>query len=596
MKLRQHLVMSQGLIMLLTLLVFPLAVWGIGELATRTSSVATDDMRAIAAAERIREEVGSEAAGLLRRAISGGVLAEGADVQPEFPARAAIEEARRYFTLPAERAALGELEEQYTHLRNSIAIWQAGQMTPAAAAALSGSFDDVRLAAIRLHRLKLDALYERTRSARAFAHDMLIVVISLGGLALLLGLAATRQVVRSILTPIDRFAGQTRRIAGGDFDIVAQEEPIDEFNQLERHFESMSHALRAFRESDLERLLVEQRRIDAVLDSIGDGLVIFSDVGRIERINAVAERQLGLEPGTSIGRTYGEICDAAVAERVGEILAAGENGAVDPEIGIERGGEMRVLSFGIHRFVETGGHRPGVVMVLRDVTAQREFDRMRSEFVMRASHELRTPITGIRMGLGLLGEKLQFAPGSRDEELFRTVQQELGRMVTLLGDLLDLSRLRAGGAALDLLPASIEEVLGGARARFAFAASEKSVELDTDIERGLPPVMLCRSAFDRVLDNLITNALRYTPDNGSITLSAHRATDRLLVAVADSGEGIPSAHQAVVFEPFVQVGKSRGGVGLGLAICKEIVQQHGGQIRVSSLPRRGATFTISLPA
>ncbi len=595
MRLRQHLVMSQGLIMVLTLLVLPLAVWGFGSLAALSDAMIADDVRGLAATDLIRAQLGDEASALLRDALSANA-GRGEGVQPQYPLRAAIDQARPYLVAGNEGPALAEFERRYVHFDNASALWRTGGASTAAAAELAGSYDSTRLAANRLHELELQALDERLRAVSTQAYRLRIVLLGLGLLALALGLLATRRLVRSLLQPVGRFTELTRRIGGGDFGIAYQPGPIDEFNELERHFESMSGALRVFRDSNLERLLVEQRRIDAVVESIGDGLVIFSDRGRIERINGVAERQLGLEPGSAVGRTFEEVGDADVAARVRDILSAGESGAVDPELSVERDGETRVLALGLHRFVETGSNAPGVVMVLRDVTTQREFDKMRSEFVMRASHELRTPITSIRMGLSLLGEKLNFAPGSRDEELFRTVETELARMITLLGDLLDLSRLRAGAAALDRLPVMLEDVLAGARQRFAIAASQKGIELGIDMERGLPHVSLCRSAFDRVLDNLITNALRYTPRRGSITLSACRRDERILIAVADSGEGIPYAPQALVFQPFVQIGNRRGGAGLGLAICREIVQQHGGEIRVSSLPRRGATFTISLPA
>ena len=595
MHLRQHLVMSQALIMVLTLLVFPLAVYAINELARRTDSMTIDNVRALEATDRMRREVGDEITALLHESLQARSLVPAASIRAEFPARAAIDAARTHFATPDERAAFADFERDYTRLRNSIALWRAGQLA-AASSELSANYDATRLTGIRLHQLKLQALEERTRAARTFAHSVLALLIGLGLLALLFALLATRRVVNSILMPVQRFTGLTRRIGGGDFDIGYQPGPIDEFNQLERHFESMSNALRVSREANLERLLAEQRRIDAVLESIGDGLVIFSERGRIERINGVAERQLGIDPGSAVGCTFEEIGDTRVAARVHEILGAGDSGSVDRELEVERDGETRVLAFGINRFVESGSNSPGVVMVMRDVTTQREFDRMRSDFVMRASHELRTPITSIRMGLSLLGEKLNFAPGSRDEELFRTVETELARMITLLGDLLDLTRLRAGAAVIDRMPVYLEDVLAGARQRFAVAASQKGVDLGIDLERGLPRVPLCRSAFDRVLDNLITNALRYTPGKGNITLSAHREEERILIAVADSSEGIPYAQQSLVFQPFVQIGNRRGGAGLGLAICKEIVQQHGGEIHVSSLPRRGATFTISLPA
>jgi NtrC-family two-component system sensor histidine kinase KinB len=168
-------------------------------------------------------------------------------------------------------------------------------------------------------------------------------------------------------------------------------------------------------------------------------------------------------------------------------------------------------------------------------------------------------------------------------------------MVTLVGDLLDLSRLRAGVQLMERLPVALDDVLSGVRRRFAPAAAEKHIALDVDLEQGLPRLSLCRSAFDRALDNLVTNAMGCTPAHGTIALHAHRQTDHVVIDVADSGPGIPHAQQVLVFQPFVQIGSRRGGAGLGLAICKEIVQQHGGEIRVASLPRHGTTFSIVLP-
>ena len=141
---------------------------------------------------------------------------------------------------------------------------------------------------------------------------------------------------------------------------------------------------------------------------------------------------------------------------------------------MESGGEKRVLAYSLHRFVEGESGRAGVVMVLRDVTVEREFDKMRSEFVLRASHELRTPIASIRMGLGLLGEKFHFPPGSRDEELFETVQQEIKRLVHLLTGLLDLSRLRVGEQSMERAPTDVAEFVTDAQRRFAPASQTPS--------------------------------------------------------------------------------------------------------------------------
>lgn len=609
MKLRPRLALSHGIIIALMCLVFPLALYSLQRMAERVDALASANLSANAAIERISEQLNTEIAGLIRTALRppNDVVAgdtTNPDTKPVPAAsppapnkvREAIDQARGDFVLPAERTALDDFEARYMHFENAIAIWQAGRMAQPNTRKLPSDFGKLRSALAQLRQIKNTELRDAAHATRQFARDMIALVGALAALALLVGLFATFRLVRSITDLSDRLTALVQRMSRGDFDVAYTDGPIDEFNALGHHFESMGRSLRLFRETNLERLIVEQRRSEAVLDSIGDGLVIFAEDGRIERINPIAERQLGVESGYAIGRHFEEIGDAGIGERVHDVLADGESGEThEPQITIDRDGEKRILAYWLHRFVESESGRAGVVLVMRDVTTQREFDQMRGEFVLRASHELRTPITSIRMGLGLLGEKLKFPEGSRDRELYDTVQAELKRMVSLLTDLLDLSRLRVGEQSLERLPTDVEQVLRQASQRFELPAADAGIKLELEIEHGLPRLPLSRSAFDRVLDNLIANALRHTPAGGSIMLSAHRTPEHVAIAVTDTGQGIPFSRQALVFQPFVQVGSKRGGAGLGLAICKEIVQQHGGRIRVSSLPRRGTTFTILMP-
>ena len=597
MKLRQRLALSHGIIIGLMCLVLPLALYCIHRLSARVDVLMSDNMRALQSIEHIREQLGVEIGQVMQQMLTPQEIPVARDDLARTRVSAAIDEARPDFVLPAERDALMLVEQRYQHFRNAVAIWRAGQMTQSSADELPADFQQLRDAVAGLRQIKVASFSEASHAALDFSRRMILLIGVLALLALLVGLLATLRLVRSITRPADQLAALVRRMGQGDFEIVYNDGSIDEFNALGRHFEAMGQALRLFRATNLERIVVEQRRTEAVLDSIGDGLVIFSEEGRIERINPVAERQLGIEPGQAGGKRFEDIGDAKTGLRVREVLANGEFAvAGEPEILIERDGETRILAYWLNRFVESESGRPGVVMVMRDVTTQREFDKMRSDFVLRASHELRTPITSIRMGLGMLSEKMQFPPGSRDEELYQTVQQELTRMIGLLNDLLDLSRLRVGEQVIERAPTEIDDVLTQARQRFTLAATDAGVALELELEAGLPRLSLCRGAFDRVLDNLIANALRHTPAGGSVMLSAHRASERVAIAVVDTGAGIAYAQQALIFQPFVQIGSKRGGAGLGLAICKEIVHQHGGEIRVSSLPRRGTTFTILLPA
>lgn len=233
-------------------------------------------------------------------------------------------------------------------------------------------------------------------------------------------------------------------------------------------------------------------------------------------------------------------------------------------------------------------------MVLHDVTEQRAFERVRSEFVLRASHELRTPVTGMHMAFGLLQERLHFSKESREADLLNTVTEEMQRLMQLINDLLNFSRYQNGLQKLTLAPCSIEDLLEEARLRFAAQAEAKGVELLVEIQGPLPRLHADAAQLDRVLDNLIDNAMRHTGDDGQIRLQARRHGERVIISVEDNGEGIAYGQQGRIFEPFVQVGRKKGGAGLGLALCKEIVQLHGGRMGVYSRPGQGTQFYMAL--
>jgi two-component system, NtrC family, sensor histidine kinase KinB len=597
MDLRTRLIASHGVIIALMLLVAPLALYAVYHLVGSVDVINAQHVHAIEATERLSQNVGAEFQRMLADMAHPERIGQSQISVSPTPVERALEEAKPFFASPAERTVLGDFEKKYRRFEESLAQWRnATDDRASIAQMLSVQFGQLRESVVQMRRMQNASLSEATGVTRDFAGKMLTLLIALIAAAIGIGLIATIRSVRAVADPVEQLNALVHKMSAGDFNVSFRSGTIRDFNALGRHFESMGQAMSVFRTTNLERIVAEQRRSDAVLDSIGDGLVIFSEEGSIDRINPVAERQLGIEPNVAIGRHFEDVGDHIVGQRVRELLRNGElAGPALPEIHIDRDGDHRILAYSLHRFVEGQSGQAGVVMVMRDVTMQREFDKMRTEFVLRASHELRTPIASVRMGLGLLGEKFKFAPGSRDQELYDTVQQELQRMVNLLTDLLDLSRLRMGEHTLERAPVDVAEMVKEARDRFALIAGDSCIELIADLKPGLPRVSLCRGAMDRVLDNLITNALRHTPAGGNITLCAYRTVQHVQIAVADTGEGIASNQQAMIFQPFVQIGSKRGGAGLGLAICREIVSQHGGEIAVSSQLRRGTTFTISIP-
>ncbi len=226
----------------------------------------------------------------------------------------------------------------------------------------------------------------------------------------------------------------------------------------------------------------------------------------------------------------------------------------------------------------------------------RDADRLKSEFVGIASHELRTPLNTLQMGIDLLDEQIAGQATPRQREILAMCREDAARLERLVTDLLDLSKIESGRmrASASAIPAArlLRGALEGSRPRI----DAGGITLDVQIDEGLPPVMADPSQIERVITNLIANAVNATPRGGRITIAAHRVDDRVEVSVRDTGRGIPREYLPRLFGKFTQVpGSATGSAGLGLAISRQIVSVHGGEIRAASEPGRGATFTFTLP-
>lgn len=434
---------------------------------------------------------------------------------------------------------------------------------------------------------------ERKAAERSRLIAGLLVLTGLAVLAI--GVLTAHGIARRFGAPIDMLARAADQIGQGKYDVVLPVSPVVELAVLSRRFGLMTEALREYHSSNLKQLLSSEGRLKAVLDSIDDGLVILDAQGRIEHANPVALRQLSWQPDM-LGQPIGPLLpDHAVDEALRQVLAGELLGEPPADLQIERDGETRLLAWALTPVQVIEGGSVGAVMVLRDVTKQRAFERVRSEFILRASHELRTPITGMHMAFSLLRERLSLPPSGREQELMRTVDEEMHRLVQLIDDLLNFSRYQNGMQTLQRRPCDLAELIQRTPQRFAEKAAEREVELVCEVHEPLPRLNLDVAQMERLLDNLTDNALRYSNPGDKVRLQVRRHGERVIISVRDQGEGIPFEQQPRIFEPFVQVGRRKGGVGLGLALAREIVQLHGGQLGVHSRPGEGANFYFSLP-
>jgi signal transduction histidine kinase len=239
----------------------------------------------------------------------------------------------------------------------------------------------------------------------------------------------------------------------------------------------------------------------------------------------------------------------------------------------------------------------GAALVLTDVTKLRRVDQLKSDMVSTVSHELKTPMTSIQMAIHLLLEEVVGPLTPKQVELLLAARQDSDRLLAMVNDLLDLTRIEQGRLRLDLQLVAPRELIGELIDRFETRARDAGVALDADVAKNLPGILADRDRIGHVFDNLIGNALRHTKRGDKIKLIAQADEGAVRLTVADTGAGIPAEHLPHIFEKFYQVPgvPHAGGAGLGLAIVREIITAHGGEVSVNSRPGAGTAFSFTLP-
>ena len=421
-------------------------------------------------------------------------------------------------------------------------------------------------------------------------------------LALLAGAAASFRLTQRTLRPIAILRQAAERIGRGDFAARAQVAGHDEIASLAREFNGMAERLAELQRSSVGELLQARRAAQAAIDSLPDPVLIFDTAGRLLETNDAAAASFALRPGESLenalGRSDSEVREAI--ERVRTHVLAGSG----PYLPRGFGEALRLPSpqgerAWLPRAVPLRGPDGAVIgatVVLQDVTAARRIEELRDDLVATVAHELKTPLTSLRMAVHLCVEEAAgpLTPGQAD--LLHAARQDCERLQSIIDDILDLARIQSGRLELHREPLQAEELVNAVVEAHAAAAAAEGITLSAEVLPGGPVVDGDRERLELVLGNFVSNALRHTPRGGRITARATGEALALRFEVQDSGEGIPPEHQPRVFDRFFRVpGRASKGSGLGLAIAREIVQAHGGAIGVSSEPARGSTFWFTLP-
>jgi len=391
--------------------------------------------------------------------------------------------------------------------------------------------------------------------------------------------------LRSVATRIRRLKQFADRAAAGDFTPLEKDHGRDELAELAQALGGTVAQLG----QTIHTLTDERNRSAAILGSMVEGVAVVAGDERILYCNHAFEQILELPEGSSQGKKLVEaLRQVELVAAVRQVLPGGEEVTGEVEVGT-----VRRRSFSVTAAPVRAAGANSAVLVLHDITELRRLERVRRDFVANVSHEFKTPLTAIQgFAETLLG-------GALDDKANRAhfveiIREHARRLARLTDDLLKLSRIEAGRLELELRPVRVAALVNGCIETARFKAEAKGLRINVQLPEGLPPVHADGAQLGEVLQNLLDNAIQYTPQGGQIDVSATANPEGVTFTVADTGIGIPESELERIFERFYRVDAARsreaGGTGLGLAIARHIVDAHGGRIWVESAVGQGSRF------
>jgi len=459
-------------------------------------------------------------------------------------------------------------------------------------------FQEIRDIAQDILLMNQTNMSEASNTARSLADTahrrMLMAIMVSAFLALLFSYLARRW----ILHPIKRLIESTNEIRGGNLDLVLEGGSRDEIGRLAESFNEMAAALRQVRKEDRINLMRTKRATEEVFKALPTAIAVLDLDGKVEVSTETADRYFGLKPGVLAG------------ELGYDWLLPLTRKALDEDNIVERDPKNGYVQHFVdnHEYffqpmvvpIPVGQERRepmGVALILKDVTQVHEQQEMKRGVVSTVSHQLKTPLTSLRMSIHLLLEERIGPLNEKQIELLMAARDDSERLVGILDDLLDINRIESGESRLALELATPRTLVRDAMEPFLVDAKDKGVTLVNEVSDDLPEVMADAEKIRHVFANLLSNALRFTGPGGSVTIRAKQEQDRVAFLVEDTGNGIPEEDLEHLFEPFYRASgqDEKSGVGLGLAIVKEIVRAHGGDVGAESALDKGSTFRFTLP-
>ena len=521
-------------------------------------------------------------------AADGGGETQMAQILNAYSGTLGIEESTRaFYILSGDTGRLLYASDGRSELALTPNILTALTGTEGYASSITADYMDVAVPISGTGAGYVVCVHDNRQTAAALTDEMLTVILEALLVGLIISVLLSFLLAKTMVNPIQSLTRAARNIAAGDFSQQIDVKASDEIGILTRTFNDMGTRLH----DTLLDIESERNKLATVFLHMTDGIVAFSGDGQVIQFNPAAERLLGRKvggEGLRFEELFGDVAPLEEALKMrGEQVIEGEKET-----------DGRSLDVFLAPFYGEGV-QGGILTVIHDVTAQKRSDEQRREFVANVSHELRTPITNVRSYAETLVDAGQDMPQETVENFLGVILSESDRMTKIVQDLLALSKFDAGEVDFRMERFDACQSVRSVYEAMRLDVGKHGLHLDLSLPAGAAWVYGDKARIEQVIINITTNAVRYTASGGSVEMSVERTENEVLIAVRDTGIGIPKEDIPRIFDRFYRVDKARsramGGTGLGLSIAFEIVRRHDGRMEIESEVGVGTTMTVHLP-
>ncbi|MFP5039730.1 ATP-binding protein [Parasediminibacterium sp. JCM 36343] len=452
----------------------------------------------------------------------------------------------------------------------------------------SSNYRELRQSIQIINNLNQNAILHKNETAQKTASSAIFWLTIIFSVLTIISFTLTINFPDVISTPVKTLSRGIREIANKNYSNRIHMEQDDEFKELADSINTMAEKLHEYEHSNLAKIKFEKSRIETIINQMKDGIMGFDERKNILFLNAVSEKMLGLKEKEIIGQYAPDI--ALKNDLMRRLLQNDDH----HELKIYADNKESYFNKDIIK-VSNDEQVIGEVIVLRNITPFHELNEAKTNFIATVSHELKTPISAIKMSLQLLQSSSTGELNEEQQQLIEGIKDDSNRLLKITGELLNMSQVETGNIQLSIQPCRPYDILQYALDAVKVQADQKQVTIKINAIAGLPNVKADKEKTAWVLINFLTNALRYTPENGEIQIEILKESNKVLFAVKDYGIGIDTKYKDKIFERYFQVpGNGKTGTGLGLSISKEFIEAQGGSIHVDSEIGVGSRFYFTL--